>query len=370
MAAGEGTTLAVSGRERLLWAALASDVTFGPKRFQLLLSRVPDIATVWDAPVRDMGEWALPRELAEKVVTIRQAADLGSLQARLDAGRIRVVTLMDPDYPPLLREIAVPPAVLFIRGALSDRPAVAVVGTRSMTPYGTRVVGDIVTELARQGVVIVSGLALGIDGAAHRAALDGNGTTWAVLASGVDHPYPVTHRRLADAILGNGGALVSEFPLGMGALRHHFPIRNRIIAGLARATLVIEAAEHSGSLLTARSALESNRDVLTVPGSVYSPHSKGPHALLGLGARLVQSADDVLFELDLLRTADEQQAKQVIPDSHEEAVILAKLGAEPVPLDDLVAATGLAAATVMSTVTLMELKGRVRNLGNNSFVRR
>ncbi len=370
MAAGEGTTLAVSGRERLLWAALASDVTFGPKRFQLLLSRVPDIATVWDAPVRDMGEWALPRELAEKVVTIRQAVDLGSLQARLDAGRIRVVTLMDPDYPPLLREIAVPPAVLFVRGELPDRPTVAVVGTRSMTPYGARVVGDIVPALAREGIVIVSGLALGIDGAAHRAALEGKGTTWAVLASGVDQPYPVTHRRLAHAILDAGGALVSEFPLGMGALRHHFPIRNRIIAGLSRATLVVEAAEQSGSLLTARSALESNRDVLTVPGSIYSPHSKGPHALLGLGAKLVQSADDILFELDLVHTKGEQQATTIIPDSREEALILAQLGTEPIALDDLVVAAGLDAPTVMSTVTLMELKGRVRNLGNNSFVRR
>ncbi len=370
MTAGEGTTLAVSSRERLLWAALASDLRFGPKSFQLLLARVPDIATAWDTPARAVGEWGLPREAAERFLAARQAADLDALEAAFDRHQVRVLTLMDPGYPSLLREIAVPPAVLFLRGELADRPALAVVGTRSMTPYGARVVGDIVPELARQGIAVVSGLALGVDGAAHRAALEGNGVTWAVLASGVDRPYPMTHRGLAEQILERGGALVSEFPLGTGALKHHFPIRNRIIAGLARATLVIEASDRSGTLLTARSALEANRDVLAVPGSIYSPHSRGPHALLGLGAKLVQSAADVLAELDLADAAQEQQAKAVLPDSAEEAAVLAVLGSEPLPLDDLTEAAGLDAATVLSTLTLMELKGRVRNLGNNAFVRR
>lgn len=369
MAEVEGATLAVSDRERLIWAALASDLRFGPKSFQHLLAYTSELASLWDEIDHSLLPGVHP-ELVGRIIQIKQQTNLEQLHEKLARLSVQVITLHDPAYPALLKEIAVPPAVLFVRGELVDQPTIAVVGTRSMTPYGKRVVGDIVTELARQGLVVVSGLALGIDGAAHRAALDGKGGTWAVLASGVDQPYPASHRQLAQDILASGGALISEFPLGTGALRHHFPIRNRIIAGLSKATLVIEASEQSGTLLTARAALESNRDVLTVPGSIYSPHSRGPHSLLQLGAKLVQSAEDVLFELHLTNTRNEQVVKTIVPDSNEEALILAALGADPMTMDDLVEAVGLPAATVMSTVTLMEMKGRLRNLGNNCFVRR
>lgn len=369
MTQAEGATLAVSHRERLIWAALASNLRFGPKSFQRVLQYSDQLERLWDEIHNSLLPGLHP-ELVQRIIAIRQQTNLEQLQEKLTRLNVQVLTLRDATYPELLKEITVPPAVLFVQGELVDQPTIAVVGTRLMTPYGKRVVGDIVAELARQGIVVVSGLALGIDGAAHRAALDGKGKTWAVLASGVDQPYPASHRQLAHDIVAAGGALISEFPLGTGALRHHFPIRNRIIAGLSKATLVIEASEQSGTLLTARAALESNRDVLTVPGSIYSPHSRGPHSLLQLGAKLVQSVDDVLFELHLTNIRNEQITKTIVPDSNEEALILAQLGVEPITMDDLVVAVGLDAATVMSTVTLMEMKGRLRNLGNNCFVRR
>lgn len=364
----EGSTLALTRRERLVWAALASDIRIGPKSFAALRRAAPQLESIWDhSHLADLG---LPAELVERIACIRRDISLDALDERLTRLGVQALTIEDAAYPALLKEIAVPPAVLFVRGELTDGPTLAVVGTRMMTPYGKRVVGDLVCELARQGLTIVSGLALGIDGAAHRAALEGKGKTWGVLASGVDHPYPATHRGLADDMLATGGALVSEFPLGTGALRHHFPIRNRIIAGLSRATLVIEAAAQSGSLITARSALEANRDVFAVPGSVYAIGSTGPHMLIGMGAKLVQTADDILHELHLVQAQSEATTRQIVPDSHEEALILAQLGADPLTIDELAVATNMDAAVVMSTVTLMEMKGRLRHLGNNCFVRR
>ena len=370
MTVAEGETLVLTRRERLIWAALASDLRFGPKSFMTVRSRMPNMQALWDQSEQDWQQAGIPNELVARIGEIRKASNLEVLDERLQSGGVELLTIEDQAYPALLKEIAVPPAVLFVKGTLPDMPTVAVVGTRMMTPYGKRVVADVVGELSRQGLVIVSGLALGIDGAAHRAALESRGKTWAVLASGVDQPYPATHRQLARDILETGGALISEFPLGTGALKHHFPIRNRIIAGLSRATLVIEAAEQSGSLITARSALEANRDVFAIPGSVYAPGSKGPHMLIQMGAKLVQSADDILQELHLVNAKTEQQTRNIVPDSKEEALILEQLGAEPITIDDLAIATELDASMVMSTVTLMEMKGRIRHLGNNCFVRR
>lgn len=290
--------------------------------------------------------------------------------AALEAKGVQFLTLEDEAYPTRLREIAVPPAVLYVRGTISDEPMVAVVGTRRMTTYGKRATDEIVQVLARVGITIVSGLALGIDGAAHRATLEAEGKTVAVLPSGIDAVYPASHRGLAEQIVACGGALVSEFPPGTAALRHHFPIRNRIIAGVAQATLVIEAAIESGSLLTARSALEANRDVFAVPGSIFSPLSAGPHHLIQLGAKLVHSADDLLVETGLARAGEEAEVRAVLPDSAEEAAVLEVLGPEPILIDDLIAAVSLDSTVTLSTLTLMEMKGRVRNLGGNQYVRR
>lgn len=360
----------MSRTERAVWAALASDIRFGARHFAYLLALGKPLSELWKTRVGTLRKSRLPGPVVDLFVELRTKTDPPTLLESLTAKQIEVRTLSDETYPRLLREIAVPPAVLFIRGTLDDRPAIAIVGTRKMSVYGRRVTDELVPPLVASGLTVVSGLALGIDGTAHEATLRAGGTTWAILPGGVDRPYPASHEPLARRILESGGALVSEFPPGAEALRHHFPIRNRIIAGLARATIVIEAAERSGSLLTARSALEANRDIFTVPGSIYSPGSAGPHRLIQLGAKLIHDPNDLLVELGLEQGSVEQRSRVILPDSREERLILDVLGPEPLPLDALVSQIDLDAASVMSTLTLMEMKGRVRNLGGNQYVRR
>lgn len=363
-------TMPISGEERGVWAALASDLVFGARHFDHALSTGRTLLELWNLPSDELRSLPLPEEVRQAISSRRQKAEPSAILGRLEAQGITFLTRLDEAYPEPLRQIAVPPAVLYLRGTLIDRPVVAVVGTRKMSPYGRRVTEDIVEALARAGIVVVSGLALGVDGAAHRAALKAGGVTWAILPGGVDNPYPASHRELVVAMIEQGGAALSEFPPGTPALKHHFPIRNRIIAGLARAVIVIEAAEQSGTLLTARSALESNRDVLAVPGSIYAPGSAGPHHLIQLGAKLIHKPEDVLLELGLADLPESLAARQITPDSAEEAELLGALTAEPILLDDLIASVKLDAATVSSTLTLMEMKGRVKNLGGNMYVRR
>lgn len=328
------------------------------------------MADIWQRSNDQLRSAGLDPAVVSLVAEIRAKTDPPAILAALDAQGIALRTLADESYPRLLREIAVPPGVLYVRGAFGDLPAVAVVGSRKMSDYGRRVTSDLVAALVGAGQVVVSGLALGIDGAAHDAALKAGGTTWAILPGGVDRPYPAAHHGLARRILECGGALVSEFPPGTQALRHHFPIRNRIIAGLSRATVVVEAAERSGSLLTARAALEANRDVFTVPGSIYAPGSAGPHRLIQLGAKLIHDPNDVIGELGIGQGSVEQQTRIAIADTREEQLILDALSVEPMPFDELATSVELDSALLMSTLTLMEMKGKVRNLGANQYVRR
>lgn len=364
------TVSSIDEQERAVWAALASDLRFGARHFAALRAAGRTLAELWEESTGSLRALGFEAELIELFGEIRAKTNPDVVLERLHELGIHFITLQDQQYPSNLKEIAVPPAVLYVRGEIDDAPRVAVVGTRKMSSYGRRVTDDLVQPLAAAGLTIVSGLAIGIDGQAHRSALAAQGTTWAILPGGVDVPYPTQHQPLARQIVEGGGALLSEFPPGTSALRHHFPIRNRIIAGLAQATIVIEAAAQSGTLLTAHSALESNRDVLTVPGSIYAPGSEGPHRLIQLGAKLIHTPDDVLAELGLKNASEEQQSRAVIADSAEEAVLLGILGSEPIDLDKLIESVDLDSATVLSTLTLMEMKGRVRNLGGNQYVKR
>ncbi|MBI4185448.1 DNA-protecting protein DprA [Candidatus Berkelbacteria bacterium] len=363
-------TRQISESERATWAALASDIRFGARHFAALLTLGEPLEMVVNNAVAVLVKRGIELAVAQLTHDIIHATHPESVLTALTKQSITLITRQDPEYPLLLSELAVPPAVLYVRGKIDESPCLAVVGTRRVSLYGRRVTEDLVTSLSRQGLVIVSGLALGIDGIAHQAALAAEGVTWAVLGCGVDRVYPTSHEHLARDILDQGGALISEFPPGTPALRHHFPVRNRIIAGLARATLVVEATEQSGSLITARSALEANRDVLTVPGSIYAPGSAGPHRLIQLGAKLVHTVDDVLSELGLDHGPAESDARAVIADSAEERLILTALSSEPLLLDRLIESVALDAPTVLSTLTLMEMKGKVRNLGGNLYVRR
>lgn len=278
-----------------------------------------------------------------------------------------ILTLADAAYPQALLEIPDPPNVIYLRGnpALLQRPAIGVVGSRNATPQGLRNAEQFSRSLAEQGWCIVSGLALGIDAAAHQGALAGNGDTVAVIGTGADRIYPARNRELALAIA-ERGAIISEFPLGTPAAAANFPRRNRIIAGLSRGVLVVEAATESGSLITARLAGEQGREVFAIPGSIHSPQARGCHRLIRQGAKLVETASDILEELDI-RTSPRQ--KTVAPDDRTDHPVLTALGHDPCGLDDLVDRSGLGADSILTELLSLELAGRIAVLPGNRYQR-
>jgi DNA processing protein len=281
-----------------------------------------------------------------------------------------VVTLADTAYPGLLLEIPDPPALLYAVGRLEllARPALAIVGSRNATAQGARNAEQFAQAFSEAGFAIVSGLAMGIDAAAHCGGLAAQGSTIAVLGTGVDVVYPRQNAELA-ARIAQSGLLLSEFPLGSTAVAHHFPRRNRLISGLAQGCLVIEAALASGSLITARAALEQGREVFAVPGSIHSPLSKGCHALIKQGAKLVESAEDVLTELAAFRTPGAQRGhKSPVADQNEET-LLPLLGFDPVDIDSLCTRTGLSAEQVSAGLLRLELAGQVAALPGGMYQR-
>ena len=287
------------------------------------------------------------------------------------------IPLGDTAYPANLREIQAPPARLYVRGALAedDALAVAIVGSRAATPYGVAVAERLAADLAARGVTVVSGLARGIDSAAHRGALRAGGRTIAVLGSGVDVIYPPENRRLAGDIEASG-ALVSQFEPGTPPLAGYFPARNRVIAGLSLAVLVVEAAEKSGSLITAGLAGEMGREVLAVPGPLTSPQSVGAHRLIQDGAALVQSWEDVvgqlpLFWRDRVRALPPEPSRAGEPardDDPETEALLRILGEEPLGIDSIIERSGIAVGRASALLVTLEVEGRIRQLDGKRFV--
>ncbi len=316
------------------------------------------------------------RELVgQSVATALQQAP-AEFQARLDAARRwleggvdrHFLTLGHPAWPPLLLQTADPPLLLYVQGALAhlSAPAVAVVGSRRPSPQGADNARAFAASLGAQGWVVVSGLAQGIDAAAHEGALAAGAPTVAVMGAGPDIIYPARHRALAQRIVAQG-ALVSEFAPGVPPLPEHFPLRNRIIAGLTRGTLVVEAALRSGSLITARLANEAGRDVWAIPGSIHAAQSQGCHALIKQGAKLVGSAQDILDELQGGPTP--HQAALPLEDTAADP-LLGAMGEDPVTLDALMARTGEAAATLLARLLELELDGRVARLPGGLYQQR
>ena len=334
---------------------------------------------------RLLKEFGLPEEvLAAKRSALERFAPAEILNG-LDAAETRaaverslewsespgchIVALSDPGYPRMLYEIADPPTLLFARGRieLANRPALAIVGSRNATPQGTANAESFARSFSASGVTIVSGLALGIDAAAHRGALTGEGSTIAVLGTGVDVLYPARNAALA-AEIAERGLLLSEFGLGTQPIAHHFPRRNRLISGIGRGVLVVEAAVASGSLITARSALEQGREVFAIPGSIHSPLSKGCHGLIKSGAKLVDSVEDVLAELGGWRHASTLEPAPA--QTAEEPGLLAHMGFDPVDLDALCARAGMPPEQVSAQLLRLELDGRVAALPGGRFQRR
>jgi DNA processing protein len=288
---------------------------------------------------------------------------------RARAAGIRPVVVGEPDYPARLAAIHDPPVVLWVRGdpAALRSPAVAIVGARAATPGALQTARDLAAGLAAAGVVVVSGLARGVDAAAHAGALE-TGRTVAVLGSGPDVIYPAEHRGLAAGVVG-AGALVSEWAAGTAPRGHHFPLRNRIISGLSLGVVVVEAAEKSGSLITARCAADQGRDVMAVPGSVCAGRNRGAHALLRDGARLVEKAEDVLDEIGLRPPGRRGSSPPAGDPDPLDPVLAVMPRAEPVPLDGLAALTGLAPPALLARLTAFELDGRVVRAAGGCFVR-
>lgn len=303
------------------------------------------------------------------------------LQGQDETGQRRIITLGDPAYPASLLATEDPPLLLYTMGQALDADAlsrcVAIVGSRNPTPQGEANAQQFAKALAGVGLTVVSGMALGVDGAAHRGALEGAAAgqlaTIAVVGTGLDRVYPKRHLALAHAIA-RQGVIVSEYPLGTPPLAPNFPKRNRIIAGLGTGTLVVEAALQSGSLITARMAVEQGKDVFAIPGSIHSPQSRGCHLLLKQGAKLVESAQDVLEELRLggpvlLATEHASPSADATANTTRHAALLRVLGFDPVGLDALVARTGLDAATLQAHLLELELEGQVARLPGGLFQR-
>ena len=307
----------------------------------------------------------VPEALAARILERSHGPEIEKAIRWADQAKHQVLTLADAAYPRDLLEIPDPPVLLYVAGnvELLSSPAFAVVGSRNATPPGLKNAHAFSRVLSDAGLAIVSGLALGVDSAAHRGGLEGRGSTIAVLGTGIDITYPRSNGPLAEAILARG-ALVSEFPLGTPPSAANFPRRNRLISGLAKGCLVVEAALDSGSLITARLAADQGREVFAIPGSIHSPLSKGCHALIKQGAKLVESAQDVLEEIG---TSAYPEAK--VQESHAGHELLEKMGFDPCDIDELISRSGLPTEVVSAALLQLELDGRIAGLPGGLYQR-
>lgn len=341
----------------------------GRVKLSLLESYFGDLERAWHASPQQLKEASLDAKAAEALDKVRSTLKLDAEVEKLDKYGVKALAVDDPAYPPRLKEIYDYPPLLYVRGELlpEDECAVAIVGTRLPTQYGKQAAEEMATDLARSNVTIVSGLAAGIDSIAHRTALQAGGRTIAVAACGLDMVYPASHVALARDIMAQG-ALVSEFALGTRPRAEHFPQRNRIISGMSLGILVIEANDHSGALITARKALEQNRDIFAIPGSIYSKMSQGANQLIQDGAKLVLTSADILEELNLNMAVQQIEMKNLVPTTDTEAQVLGYLTKEAIHVDELCHCSGLPAAAVAGTLALLELKGLARQVGSMNYV--
>jgi DNA processing protein len=327
------------------------------------------LEAAWKASAADLSKAGLESDIIEVFLAQRPQISLPDEMDKLARNGVTPVTFEDKLYPPRLKEIYDNPPLLYVKGTLlpKDEMGVAVVGTRQCTLYGKQVTEEITTDLARSGLTIISGLARGIDSVAHRAALKAGGRSLAVLGSGLDIIYPAENASLARQVSENG-ALISEYPLGTRPKPEYFPRRNRILSGLSLGVLVVEAGEKSGALITAGLALEQNREVFAIPGSLFSPASTGTNHLIQEGAKLVRAYTDIMEELNLMSLVAPAPAAEKMDASDIEQRILSQLNNEPIHVDEICRRSGLGAATVASTLALMEMKEWVKPVSSMNYV--
>ncbi len=378
-------TTADSGR--IAWVALTLTPGLGPTRAKRLVDFFGSADGVFQASLTELEAAGLPAAAAQALGTGKSLELAQDECAKAAAAAIRMVAFDDPEYPARLRQIYDPPLVLYVRGTVEtlSQPGIAVIGTRHPTPYGIGMAERLSCDLAARGLVIFSGLARGVDSAAHRGAVTAKGKTVAVFGTGVDVVYPKENSRIADQMLTFGGALVSEFPLGTFAAPQNFPIRNRVISGMSFAVLVVEAAEYSGTRITARCALEQGRDVYAVPGNVTNKNSWGPNTLIKQGAHLVATWEDVWEELP----ADVQLAltppagaeslagqtaslfEEPSLSPHEKKIYAVLKADEAMHLDEIIEKleADLSSSEIFAALFELELAGKVKQLPGKNFVR-
>lgn len=345
---------------------------FGTKRLTLLLEHFGTARNAWEATSGELVESLGLKQKEAVVDEERKLIDPEREWSKLIESDIGAVSTIDPEYPELLKEIPYPPSIIYYRGSLekANQPAVALVGSRRCTFYGKEVSGRIAAELAAEKVTVVSGMALGIDTAAHKGALENSGYTVAVLGCSLDKCYPPQNRDLMGQIM-QEGLVVSEYAAGTEPLPMHFPQRNRIISGLSLGTLVIEATAKSGALITANYALEQNREVFAVPGNVGSPYSRGCHRLIKEGAGLVESAADILDQLYIGTTQDIQLSIELTRDelSEAEKKLLQIIPYQPMHMDNIIQQGGMKASEVSTFLLSLELKKYIRQTPGKYFCR-
>lgn len=363
---------AITTTERAHWLAFRLAEVTSSRLIRALIERCGSAEAAWTAPASDVRAVLGHREKQlANLLRVRERLDPLRELERLEADGVQVIPLADEAYPALLQEIANPPPVLFVRGTLLeiDRVAVAVVGTRRVTPYGRDVARSIAGDLARAGVTVVSGLAHGVDGIAHQAALEANGRTIAVLGSGIHDIYPREHRNLAQRIAEQGAIMSDNLPNAKPD-RWNFPARNRIISGLSQGVLVVEAPERSGALITVDFAADQGRDVFAVPGPVNAASSAGCLKIMRDGARPVRDANDILEDLRLLRPELPDAEQPVLFIDDDDRRVLHVLTSAPLHIDDVVEASGLPLPRVSAILLTLELQGLATNAGAQHYTRR
>jgi DNA processing protein len=383
------TTAAVptSATHILEWLALSLTQGLGPTKARKLSLRFSGPEGVFRASLTELEGAGIQAVSAQSIATGKWAELAREEIAKAAAAQVTVVSMEDPAYPPRLKEIYDPPLVLYARGnvELLVQPGIAMVGTRHPTPYGSGMAERLACDLANQGLVIISGMARGVDTASHRGAISVKGKTIAVFGTGVDVIYPKENSRLSEQILALGGALISEFALGTFAAPQNFPIRNRILSGMSVGVLVVEAGEYSGTRITARCALEQNRDVFAVPGNVTNKNSWGPNTLIKQGAKLVATWEDVWEDLPpevklaLTPTmggeSGEHSSASLFPEDglppHEKRILGLLKADEPTHIDELVERleTEMSSSEIFAALFELELTGKVRQMPGKNFVK-
>lgn len=341
----------------------------GRVRLEQLEKHFGRLEDAWRASPSELKQAGLDTSALNALKQWRPKISPDAEMEKLSRCGVTVCSHQDQSYPARLKEIYDYPPLLYVRGTIlpEDDWCLAVVGTRSASVYGRQVTEELISDLIGNRITIVSGLARGIDAVAHHSALAAGGRTIAVFACGLDLVYPSEHAGLAQSIMENG-ALISEYPLGTRPKADYFPRRNRILSGLSLGVLVVEAGGKSGALLTAQHALEQNREVFAVPGSILSPTSQGTNHLIQEGAKLVRNATDILEELNLTQVAHQMTLKETLPASDTESRLLANLKAEPTHIDEVCRSSGLPIAQVSATLSMMELKGMIKQVTAMNYV--